>query len=97
MKGSRSKMPRRLLTLLAATSALASAAAPAWLPVADPAVRLTPEGMEWKVVSRTGDEFSIESAQQYPASSGGAFEVRVRIRGDLSTKALPELVCYDGA
>jgi hypothetical protein len=53
------------------------------------------EGPAWKVTSRADDEFTIESEQSLDCKPGDAFAVNIDIRVDLSTKALPELACYD--
>lgn len=47
--------------------------------------------------ARERAEFTVESVQTFPAKTGDSFEVNVRIKADPSTRAYPELVCYDEA
>src|SRR5439155_19889962 len=42
-----------------------------------------------------GEEFTLESVQALSARTGDSFELNVRLKTDLGTRALPELVCYD--
>jgi len=77
---------------------LACGAAAAWLPPRHPGVQLIAEKPgSWKTVSTLSGEYTLESAQQYPAQAGGSFQVDLSIRVGLDTRALPELACYDSA
>lgn len=51
----------------------------------------------WVVASAREDEFDLTSMVELKAAPGDVFEVNVRIRVDLHTRALPELACYDAA
>lgn len=67
-----------------------------WLPPAAREVRIEKEDEKiWRIRSATPAEFTIDSAARYDAKPGDAFEVSMRIRVDLHTRAVPELVCYD--
>jgi hypothetical protein len=49
-------------------------------------------------ITNSGDaEFELTSAKELKAKPGDVFEVKVRIKVDLHTRALPELACYDAA
>ena len=90
--------PRRALlcglVLLAACSA--RAAGYEWSPPASRAVQVHPDGAEgWKVTSTEAREFTLESEQRLAAQPGDAFEINLRLRTDLNTRAMPELVGYD--
>jgi len=82
------------LVLLAACSA--RAAGYEWSPPANRAVQVHPDGAEgWKVTSTEAREFTLESEQRLAAQPGDAFEINLRLRADLNTRAMPELVGYD--
>jgi YetA-like protein len=84
-------LPIALLLLQAASTAV-------WRPPAAPHVRIARGPEEtWKVTTTDQPEFTLESEQSYPVRSGEYFEINVRIRVDLHTRALPELVSYDAA
>src|SRR4051812_2856479 len=51
----------------------------------------------WKVTTNAESEFTLESAQAYAVRPGEYFEINVRVRIDLHTRALPELASYDAA
>lgn len=55
------------------------------------------DATSWKITSHAASEFTIESQQSLACRPGDGFAVNVNIRVDLSTKALPELACYDAA
>jgi hypothetical protein len=80
--------------LLATCSA--RAAGYEWSPPASRAVQVHPDGAEgWKVTSTEAREFTLESEQRLAAQPGDAFEINLRLRTDLNTRAMPELVGYD--
>ena len=67
-----------------------------WLPAGDPGVAVVADGPnQWKVVSSSLKEFTLESVLSLPAAPGDAFEITVRRRVDLTTKVAPELACFD--
>ena len=75
-------------------------AAPAvpWRPPAAPKVQIAREPKDtWKVVTAAEDEFTLDSIESYPVHPGDYFEVNLRVRVDLHTRALPELASYDAA
>ena len=84
-------MIRLLLLLMAASGSVPSA----WLPPTATGVQVTQEQGRWKIASANNAEFSLESVQRHDAKAGDAFEIGVRIQVGLTTRALPELVCYD--
>jgi hypothetical protein len=49
------------------------------------------------VTNSSGGEFQLNSAQELKAVPGDVFEIKVRIKADLHTRAVPELACYDAA
>lgn len=51
----------------------------------------------WVVTSTRKEEFDLTSVEELKAQPGDVFQVNVRIRVDLHTRALPELACYDAA
>lgn len=70
----------------------------AWMPPSNPGVRIIPDvSGTWRIDSSNEGEFTLESSENYKAGPGDAFELDVRIRVEVKTKALPELVCYDRA
>jgi hypothetical protein len=73
-------------------------AAEQWRSPSNTSVRLTAAGSDTiKVAASEDGEFNLTSVQELDASAGGVFEVRVRIKLGLHTRALPELACYDSA
>jgi hypothetical protein len=69
-----------------------------WQPPAAPGITLTPQANdEVRVASAVEDNFELLSSQQFPAQPGDAFEISVRLKVDLHTRAYPELACFDGA
>ena len=69
-----------------------------WKPPSNPAVRMEAEERDgWKLTSSQEGEFSLFSVQEYKARPGDTFEVVVRVRVDIHTKALPELACFDAS
>ncbi|MCI0423282.1 MAG: hypothetical protein L0312_29340, partial [Acidobacteria bacterium] len=69
-----------------------------WLQPATQGVQIVEKAPStWKVVSAVSGEFTVESAQEYQTKPGQSFEINLRIQVDLTTKALPELVCYDAS
>jgi hypothetical protein len=66
-----------------------------WRTPASPSVRLTPEGKTWKINSDQDAPFLLLSEKQIPASPGETFQIDLRIKVDIHTVALPELVCFD--
>ena len=75
-----------------------SAATSTWLPPAVGGVQISEAGTDGsRVTSSVVGEFTFESAQRYEAKLGDSFEINVRLKVDLTTKALPELVCYDAS
>jgi hypothetical protein len=78
----------------AALALLFAAAAPAatWRAPANPAVSISAAG---HVVSTVAGAYDLLSDAELPASPGDVFELRVRIKVDLHTIALPDLACYD--
>jgi hypothetical protein len=50
-----------------------------------------------RVVSSEDDNFEILSEQELPARPGDAFEIAVRVKVDLHTRAIPELACFDAS
>src|SRR3954451_13817343 len=76
--------------------AIAASAGAAWLPPSDDGVRVTENAAgRWTVTSSAADEFTLDSSQRYDARPGDVFEIGLRIRSGITTRALPELVCYD--
>ena len=51
----------------------------------------------WRVVSVAEKEFSLDSSPALRVHPGDYFEVKVRIKVDLHTRALPELASFDPA
>ena len=86
-----------MITRLCLILATAASAAPLeWLPLRNPAVSVTADGpAQWKVTSSAAAEFTLDSSVSMPAAPGEAFEITVRLRVDLTTKAAPELACFD--
>src|SRR5215471_5666174 len=79
------------LLLLQAPSAI-------WRPPATTQVRITSEPKDvWKLTVGGEGEFTLESAQSHRVRPGDYFELNVRIRVDLHTRALPELASYDAS
>src|SRR5581483_9388943 len=69
-----------------------------WRPPATNQVRIAQESKDIVRISTGGEsEFTLESSQSYSVHSGDYFEVNLRIRVDLHTRALPELASYDAA
>ncbi len=61
-----------------------------------PEVRIAQQGDgSWTITSLTNGEFTLESAKSYVSRPGDCFEVNLRVRVGLHTRALPELACYD--
>ncbi len=85
-----------MLLLLLAALPLPSPS-PEWRPPSEPVVVVAREEAAWKVSSRTEAGFTLESVASHPVRAGDAFAVRVRIRLDIHTKAIPELACYDAS
>ena len=79
-----------MLLLLLAALPLPSPS-PEWRPPSETAVVVAREEAAWKVSSRTEEGFTLESVASHPVRAGDAFAVRVRIRLDIHTKAIPEL------
>jgi len=76
--------------------ALAVTARASWLAPPDESVHVTETAAgRWTVTSSAPDEFTLESSQRYDATPGDVFEIGLRIRSGITTRALPELVCYD--
>jgi hypothetical protein len=65
-----------------------------WRAPSSAAVRVSVEG---KITNSTGEEYELTSSQEWKAKPGDAFEMKVGIRVDMRTQALPELACYDAA
>jgi hypothetical protein len=75
---------------------LCATASAEWLPSAGHAVKITPAGGDtWRVLSDAEDEFTLDSSTSLPVRAGEYFEVTVRLKVDLHTRALPELACFD--
>jgi hypothetical protein len=72
-------------------------AAATWRAPSAEGVRVTPDADIWKVASDAERAFTLDSELEYPARAGDTFEMRVRVRVDLHTRALPELACFDVA
>ncbi len=73
-------------------------AAEQWRSPSTNKVRITPDDSDSiKVVASEDSEFDLTSVQELDASPGDVFELRVRIKLGLHTRALPELACYDAA
>ena len=74
------------------------ATAAVWLPPRTDGVQLAEEepGV-WKVETAAPREFTLDSAREYRVRPGDTFEVNVRIRVGLNTRALPELACFDAS
>src|SRR5437773_762285 len=50
---------------------------------------------QWRVSVPVKGEYTLESKQMLAAKPGDTFAVHLGIRVDTTTKAMPELVCYD--
>ena len=75
-----------LLAILSTPYVLA--AGDTWLPPSRADVRVTNAPADgWKINSNARGEFTLDSAQRYPAAVGDSFEIRVRIQVDLTTQA----------
>lgn len=57
-------------------------------------VRVSNDGT---ITNSGGGEFELTSVQELKAKPGDVFEMKVRIKTDLHTRAWPELACYDAA
>src|SRR5690348_12079107 len=78
------------LLLLQAPSAV-------WRPPATTQVRVAAEPKDvWKVTAG-GEEFTLESTESHAVRAGDYFELNVRVKVDLHTRALPELASYDAS
>src|SRR3982751_6480292 len=79
------------LLLLQAPSAI-------WRPPTTTQVRVAPEPKDvWKVTVAGDGEFTLESAESHPVHAGDYFELSVRVKVDLHTRALPERASYDAS
>lgn len=69
----------------------------AWLASTAPEIKIAADqdGTTRILSAMTAGEFTVESTQTHPARTGDSFEVIVRLKADLTTRALPELACYD--
>lgn len=77
---------------------LQAAPAATWRAPETPAVHVALEQKDtWKITSSAEDEFTLDSSQSYPVHPGDYFELNLRIRVDLHTRALPELASYDAS
>jgi hypothetical protein len=52
---------------------------------------------EVRVTSTSEDPFELLSTQQLAATPGDVFEITLRLKVDLHTRAYPELACFDAA
>lgn len=74
------------------------ALAGAGLQTSAPGLSISSEGEgKWRVSSPVDEEFTLESVASLPARAGDCFQIDVRVRVDLKTRAVPELACYDAS
>ncbi|MGE3821528.1 MAG: hypothetical protein AB7I30_19120, partial [Isosphaeraceae bacterium] len=67
-----------------------------WEPPASARVSLSKESDGvWRVQSRDSEEFTLVAKARLKARPGETFRVGLRVRVDVNTKAMPELVCFD--
>ncbi len=70
----------------------------AGLQTSAPGLSISSEGEgKWRVTSPVDEEFTLEWAASLPARAGDCFQIDVRVRVDLKTRAVPELACYDAS
>jgi hypothetical protein len=87
-------MKRKLLILIAFLSP--AVAQQVWR--VPPDITLTPAAAgEFRLHSTNDADFDLLSTTTFPARPGDVFELNVRIKVDLHTRALPDLACYDAA
>jgi hypothetical protein len=65
-----------------------------WRAPSNPAVQVSADGV---ITNSAQGEYELTSVQDLKADPGAVFEVKVRIKVDLHTRALPELASYDAA
>lgn len=83
---------------IASGSLLAAEQGPVWKVPAPAHVTLTvgEHGIARIASNKERTEFKLESVQTLPAKAGDSFQIKIRLKADSSTRAYPELVCYDG-
>ncbi len=52
---------------------------------------------EFRITSADDEDFDLVSRQSLAARPGDVFEISLRLKVDVHTRALPELACYDAA
>jgi hypothetical protein len=65
-----------------------------WRAPSNPAARISANGV---IENSVEGEYELTSVQELKATPGDVFEVKVRIKVDLHTRALPELASYDAS